>query len=215
MIRLTLTRGPGPMGLDISLCPDPTFLALAFPLNPLPASLYQKGISLQVTEVVRNSVKAIPPSAKTANFLNNILAGIEARQKGAREAVLLNDKGFVTEGSVTNIFIVKKGRLITPAAQTGILLGVTRKVVLEIARKEGLPVEERHFRPASLFSADECFVTSSSYEIMPATRMNGKRIGAGKPGPITGSLIYLFRELTFTSPVHRSAQSVKEKGKFN
>lgn len=215
MIRLTLTRGPGPIGLDIALCPKPTFLVLAFPFSPHPASLYQKGISLQVTDIIRNSVKAIPPSAKTANFLNNILAGIEARQKGAREAVLINDKGFVTEGTVTNLFIVKKGKLLTPPEKAGILLGVTRKVVLEIAIKERLPVEERLFRPASIFSADECFVTSSGYEIMPATKINGKKIGAGKPGPVTQTLIRLFRELTGHPPVYSSTRSLKEKGKFN
>ena len=196
LIRLTVTRGEGPLGLDPSLCARPTLLGLAFPLSPIPPALFQKGISLRLVSVIRNSARAIPPAAKSANFLNNILARIEAKKNGAGEAILLNDKGFVTEGTVSNLFIVRKGKLLTPSPEAGILVGVTRNVVLELAGKKGIRAEEKLFKKEALFTANECFVTSSGFEIMPATRINGKKIGTGKPGPVTVALLALFKKDT-------------------
>ncbi len=194
MIRMAITRGPGPVGLDPGLCPVPTLLIMAFPFIPPPESLYAKGIALKVVKTVRNIAEAIPSEIKSSNFLNNILAKMEATQGGADEGIFLNQKGDVAEGTISNIFYVNRNRLTTPSLKAGILDGVTRNTVIEIAKKKGIPVEETLFRPKSLLAAEECFVTSTGYEIMPATKINGKKIGTGLPGPLTKKIMALFRK---------------------
>jgi branched-chain amino acid aminotransferase len=194
MIRIAITRGPGPVGLDSALCPAPTLLVMAFPFTPPPEALYAKGIALKIVKTVRNIPEAIPSEIKSSNFLNNILAKMEAGQSGADEGIFLNHKGHVAEGTISNIFYVRRNTLTTPSLKAGILDGITRSAVIEIAKKNGIPVEEKLFRPKSLLSAEECFITSTGYEIMPATKINGIKIGTGLPGPLTTKLMALFRK---------------------
>jgi branched-chain amino acid aminotransferase len=194
MIRIAVTRGPGPVGLDPGLCPVPTLLVMAFPFTPPPESLYAKGIALEIVKTVRNIPEAIPSEIKSSNFLNNILAKMEAGQSGADEGIFLNHKGHVAEGTISNIFCVRRNVLTTPSLKAGILDGVTRSVVIEIAEKNGIPVEETLFRQKSLLAAEECFITSTGYEIMPATKIRGIKIGTGVPGALTEKLMALFRK---------------------
>ncbi len=194
MIRLTCSRGPGQIGLDPSFALRPTFIVMAFPFIPPPESVYKKGVSIRIVSTRRNLSGAIPTEAKSSNFLNNILAKIEAKKEGADEAILLNDKGYLTEGTISNLFFLKKGNLFTPSLKSGILEGVTRNAVIDLAKSNQIRITEKLIKPAALHAADECFITSTGYEIMPATNLNGGEIGNGTPGPMTQKLITLFRE---------------------
>jgi branched-chain amino acid aminotransferase len=193
LIRLTCSRGHGRIGLDPSFALRPTFIVMAFPFTPPPESVYKRGISIRIVKTTRNPSGAIPAEAKSSNFLNNILAKIEAKKEGADEAILLNDKGFLTEGTISNLFFVKKGILFTPSLNSGILEGVTRNTVIDLAKSNQIRIAEKRFKPAALQAADECFITNTGYEIMPATKLNGKNIGIGIPGPMTQKLINLFK----------------------
>lgn len=194
IIRIACSRGPGEIGLDPSLCPRSTFMIMAFPFNPPPESLYSKGLALKIVKTIRNHPGAIPNDIKSANFLNNILAKMEAKQSGADEGILLNDKGHIAEGTISNVFYIKHGVLVTPSLKSGILEGITRNIVIEIAKEIGVRVIEKLVKPKEFLMADECLITSTGYEIMPATKVNGKKIGNGKPGPLTKLLMNLFKE---------------------
>lgn len=192
-VRLQISRGEGEIGLDPALCPQPTMVVIAKVFHGYPPEHYDHGVSIAIVKTRRNHPLALDPSIKGTNFLNNILAKIEAKKAGAYEGVMLNWEGFVAEGTISNIFTVKAGALRTPALNVGILEGVTRGLVLDLARKENIPVQEASFRPQELLQAEECFITNSTMEIMPVTVIDGKPIGSGMPGPVTVSLMKAYK----------------------
>jgi branched-chain amino acid aminotransferase len=191
-IRITISRGRGEIGLDPALCPSPTVVIMVHPLKPPPRERYQTGVSLIVANTRRNLPAALDPQIKATNFLNNIQAKREAIAAGAFDSVLLNWEGHVTECTVSNLFFVKSGRVCTPALSCGILDGITRGVLLTLAREAGIPVQEGHFTADMLGEADECFLSNTTMEVMPATRLNGRPIAGGTPGPLTGRLHQIF-----------------------
>lgn len=188
MLRITISRGPGAIGLDPALCRRPTVVIIALPYRPQPSSFYRRGVSVILAVRRRNAPQALPPCIKSTNFLNNVLAKIEAKRAHVFDAIFLNLQGCVAEGTTSNIFIVRRGVLETPSLHTGILAGVTRGEILRFARALKIPVRETLLHPRALFQADECFLTSTLIDILPVTRVNGRRIGTGRPGPITQRL---------------------------
>lgn len=195
-LRLTITRGESAPGLDIEQCTKPTVVIIAREFNSYPDSLYLKGLHAAVVTTRRMPPSALNPAIKSLNVLNNIMAKTEATGLGASEGIMLNTDGYVAEGTVSNIFIVKDGIIKTPSLDTGILNGVTRSVVINLAKEADIAMLEQPFYPDELFSSDECFITNTSYEIMPVTTLNGQPIGNGRPGEITKRLIDLFRDMT-------------------
>jgi branched-chain amino acid aminotransferase len=197
-VRISMSRGPGPLGLDPSLCPKPTLVMLLHPARPMEA-LRRTGVSIGIPGVRRNHPRCLDPRIKSNNALNTILAKREAKPLGAFEAVLLNLDGALTEGTTSNIFFVKGNRLCTPALSCGLLEGVTRGAVIALARRAGLKVREGRYTPEDLRQADEVFLSSTTLEIMPVTTLrSGRRphqVGDGRPGPVTRRLQDLFRRL--------------------
>lgn len=193
-VRLHLSRGPGEIGLDPALCPEPTMVITAKQFKDYPAEYYERGVSAAIVKTRRNHPLALDPSIKATNFLNNILAKIESIRAGAYEGIMLNWEGLVAEGAISNIFHVKSGVLHTPALQTGILDGVTRGLALDLAQQARVPVRETAIRPQELMDADECFITNTTMEIMPVTMIDNKPVGNGKPGRITAVLHQAYRK---------------------
>jgi branched-chain amino acid aminotransferase len=191
-IRVTVSRGAGDIGLDPALCPTPTLVIITKPLKAPPPERYRTGVTLVVAKTRRNLPSALDPQIKATNFLNNIQAKREAIEAGVFDSVLLNWEGYVTECTVSNLFFVQAGRLCTPALSCGILDGITRSIILSLAREAGMPVEEGRFTAEALMAADECFLSNTTMEVMPATRVNGRPIGNGVPGPWTGRLHQIF-----------------------
>ncbi len=187
-IRLHISRGPGEIGLDPALCSAPTMVIVAKPFHDYPAENYTRGVKVAFVKTRRNHPLAISPAIKSTNFLNNIQAKIEAIKTGAYEGIMLNWEGYVAEGTISNIGMAKKGVLYTPHLKSGILKGVTRDLVLSLAKKNRIPVKEALLKPRDFLSADECFITNTTMEIMPVTRIGRTIIGKGKPGPITALL---------------------------
>ena len=192
-IRITISRGPGEIGLDPALCPSPTIVVITKPLVRPDATLYRNGIHLITAQTRRNQAESLNPQIKSLNFLNNILAKQEAIAAGAYDAVMLNTRGEVAECTISNIFFVAHDRLCTPAIDCGLLDGLTRNMVLTLARQAQMPIDEGHFPVTALQEATECFVTNTSSEVLPATRLDGKPIGIGSPGPLTQDLRGRFR----------------------
>src|SRR3990172_2740585 len=174
-------------------CPGPPTVIIAKPFKAYPAGHYERGVSVSIVKTRRNHPLALNPLIKGTNFLNNILAKIEANKAGAYEGIMLNWEGFVAEGTISNIFMVKGGVLRTPILSVGILEGVTRGLVLDLARNENIPVQESAFSPQELIGADECFITNSTMEIMPVTLIDAKPIGNSGPGPLTATLMRAYR----------------------
>jgi branched-chain amino acid aminotransferase len=193
-VRLHISRGPGEIGLDPALCVAPTMVIVTKPFHDYPAEYYEQGVNVAIVKTRRNHPLALDPAIKGTNFLNNILAKIEAKKAGAYEGIMLNWQGYVAEGTISNIFLVRKGVLFTPHADTGILEGVTRDLVLRLAKRTRVPVEEVMLRPKSLFAADECFITNSTMEIMPVTSIDRKPVGGGRPGPVSALLHRAYRK---------------------
>jgi branched-chain amino acid aminotransferase len=191
-LRVTISRGAGDIGLDPALCASPTVVIMAKPLMPPPADRYRTGVSLIVAETRRNLPSALDPQIKATNFLNNIQAKREALRAGAYDSVLLNWESHLTECTVSNLFFVRTGTLCTPALSCGILDGITRGVILTLARDSGIPIEEGRFPVEALRTADECFLSNTTMEVMPATTLNGRPIGPGIPGPLTERLHQIF-----------------------
>ncbi|MFA5352875.1 MAG: aminotransferase class IV [Thermodesulfovibrionales bacterium] len=190
-VRITISRGYGPLGLDPDLCKEPTFVVMTNPFSPYPSSYYTEGIRIMIPQVRRNLKEALDPRIKSLNFLNNILAKIEAKKVDALEAVMVNSDGFLTEGTVTNIFFVKDGHLCTPSVDCGILDGITRTVILDLAGRNSIPVIEGQFSPEYLSVADEVFVSNTTMEVMPVGRVDGHLC---KVGEITHLLLSLYRQ---------------------
>jgi branched-chain amino acid aminotransferase len=187
-LRVTVSRGPGEIGLDPALCQKATVVIMAKPLRPYPSHLYEKGVRVVVAQTRRNHPAALSPQIKSTSFLNNILAKREAVAAGAFDALLLNWREELAECTVSNLFFVRDGRLCTPSLDCGILDGITREIVLLLARERRLPVEEGRFHVPHLLEADECFLTNTSMALMPVTTLDNQPIGTGEPGPITLSL---------------------------
>jgi len=191
-IRVVVTRGVGDLGLDPRKCSKPSIIIIARPMAPL---LGKRAVSLIISSVRRDGVDATNHQAKSLNYLNNILAKLEAINAGADDAVMLDSRGFVSEATGENIFIVKDGRIMTPPPTSGILSGITRDCVIELARSLGYEVVERELTPFELLTADEVFLTGTAAEIVPVESVNGRKIGEKIPGPITGRLIREFEKL--------------------
>ena len=196
-VRLHISRGPGELGLDPALCVAPTMVIVTKPFHDYPAAYYERGVSAAIVKTRRNHPLALPPYIKGTNFLNNILARIEAIKARAFEGIMLNWKGCVAEGTISNIFMVKKGILYTPHADTGILDGVTRELALRLAKRKKILVREALLRPKNLLSADELFITNTTVEILPVTTLDKKTIGKGKPGPVTIALHQAYKKEVF------------------
>jgi len=187
-VRLHVSRGPGEIGLDPALCAAPTMVIVAKQFHDYPAAYYERGVSVAIVKTRRNHPLALPPAIKGTNFLNNILAKIEAVKACAYEGIMLNWEGYVAEGTISNIFMVKRGVLYTPNLDTGILEGVTRDLVLRLAKRKGIPIKEAMLRPRDLLNADESFITNTTMGIMPVTIIDKKQVGKGIPGPVTAAL---------------------------
>ncbi len=193
-IRLHISRGPGEIGLDPALCPEPTMVITAKPFHDYAPQYYERGVRVALVQTRRNHPLALNPAIKGTNFLNNILAKIEAVKARAYEGIMLNWEGYVAEGTISNIGMVRKGVLYTPSLDTGILEGVTRDLVLRLARRKKIAVRESRILPKSLLTADECFITNTTMEIMPVTAVGKKTIGRGRPGPVTALLHQEYRK---------------------
>lgn len=191
-LRITVSRGVGGIGLDPRLCPSPTIVIMAQPLVAPAAAVYDTGVDVSLAATRRNLPSALSPQIKSLNFLNNILAKREALAAGAFDSVLLNWQGHLTECTVSNLFFVTDGQLRTPSLECGLLDGITRSIVLQLAKEQNIAVEEGRFTPTQLCQSDECFLTNTSMEIMPVTSVDRKPIGNGKPGPLTRTLCDLF-----------------------
>jgi len=195
-IRVVVSRGEGDLGLDPRKCPKPNIVIITDKIELFPEELYERGIEMVTVSVRRNSPQALNPNIKSLNYLNNILAKIEAINADKPEGLMLTLDGYVAEGTGENIFIVKRGELLTPPAYMGILKGITRQVVMQLAKGEGVPVHEVVLTLYDVYTADECFITGTAAEIVPVVKLDGRTIGDGVPGPITKTLIQKFRQYT-------------------
>lgn len=198
-VRLVVTRGIGTLGLNPNRCKGPSVIIIAGKIQLYPPELYHKGMELVTVPTVRNLHSALNPAIKSLNYLNNILAKIEANNAGCEEALMLNAEGFVAECTGDNVFIVKDGHLLTPPLAAGALYGITRRVVMDIAAESGLAVSEPNLTRYDLFNAEECFLTGTGAELVPVVKIDGRRIGTGQPGPVTTRLVAQFRALTKVS----------------
>ena len=195
-IRLIVTRGIGTLGLDAHLCKAPLVVIIADHLALYPKEHYEKGLDIVTASTVRTNPSMVSPQIKSLNYLNNILAKIEGHQAGCIEVLMLNTKGEVAECSGDNIFIISKGKLHTPPTEAGILEGITRQTVIDIAVEMGIPVKEVPMTRHDIFVADECFLTGSAAELIPVVKLDGRPIGDGKPGVMTLKLLDRFHEET-------------------
>ncbi|HEV2295468.1 MAG TPA: branched-chain-amino-acid transaminase [Tepidisphaeraceae bacterium] len=193
-IRAVVTRGVGFLGIDPNKCSNPSVIIIADQIHVYPKELYEKGIAVITAATIRTHPAALSPRVKSLNYLNNILARIEANDAGVPEAIMLNHAGNVAEGTVQNIFIVRDGRVLTPTAVDGILEGVTRQTMLDLCAQMKIPHEQRTLQKHDLYVADECFLTGTGAEVMPVTRIDGRIVGAGAVGPITKGLIDAFHK---------------------
>jgi len=198
-IRLVVTRGVGTLGLNPNRCKRGSVIIIAGKIQLYPEELYQRGMEIVTVATTRNLHNAMNPAIKSLNYLNNILAKIEANNAGVEEAIMLNADGYVAECTGDNIFIVKGNQLLTPPLSAGALYGITRGTVMDLARETGLQVSEPNLTRYDLFNADECFLTGTGAEIIPVTKIDGRVIGTGKPGPVTKDLVQKYRALTNAS----------------
>ncbi|HQA80659.1 MAG: branched-chain amino acid aminotransferase [Euryarchaeota archaeon ADurb.BinA087] len=203
-IRPLVTRGVGDLGLDPRKCPIASVIVIAVEWGAMYGDLYDKGLKAITVSVRRNPAEALPPNVKSLNYLNNILGKIEANYKGGDEAIFFDTNGYMSEGSGDNIFIVKNGVIFTPPTLNN-LRGITRAVVLEIAKSHGLTLVEQNLGYYDMYSADEVFVTGTAAEVAPIVLIDGRAIGTGKPGPVTRQLMAAFRTVTETegTPIYQ------------
>jgi branched-chain amino acid aminotransferase len=198
-IRLVVTRGVGTLGLNPKSCKRPSVIIIAGKIHIYPPELYARGMEIITVPTTRNLHSALNPAIKSLNYLNNILAKIEANNSGYEEAIMLNGEGFVAECTVENIFILKNGEMFTPPLSAGALYGITRQTVIEMAQEAGLKVSEPNLTRYDLFNADECFLSGTGAEIVPVVKIDGRVIGSGKPGALTSKLVADYRALTKVS----------------
>ena len=195
-IRLLVTRGVGNLGLNPEQCKRPSIIIIAATVTLYPEAMYQKGLTVVTCATRRTNPGSLNPAVKSLNYLNNVMARIEANLAGADEALMLNDAGNVAECTADNVFIIKRGHIFTPPITAGALRGITRGIVFEIAAELGLKVTETDVTRHDVFIADECLLTGTAAEIIPVIEVDGRRIGSGKPGPISARMIARFRQLT-------------------
>jgi len=196
-IRPIVSRGVGDLGLDPRKCKKPTVIVITKPWGKLYGDLYSRGLKAVTVAVRRNSFDALPPNIKSLNYLNNVLAKIEANVKGGDEAIFLDRNGYVSEGSGDNIFVVKRGKITTPPAINN-LRGITREVVIEIIQRLGIPFCEANLGLYDLYTADEVFVTGTAAEVAPIVEIDGRVIGDGRPGKLTRRIMEEFEKVTRT-----------------
>jgi branched-chain amino acid aminotransferase len=193
-IRIVVSRGPGDLGLDPQKCSGATVVIIADKIILFPQELYDRGLKVVTASTRQRSSNTLEPRLKSLNYLNNILVKMEAHQAGVMEALVLSSEGYVVESSGTNIFIVnKQGELITPPIYLGILEGITRNTVIELARQEGLTIKEQPFTRHDLYIATECFLTGTAAELIPVVTVDNRLIGKGVPGPVTQKMMQKFR----------------------
>lgn len=193
-IRLVITRGVGDLGLAPWSCSSPTTFVIASKISLYPQEYYDNGLSIVTVPTRRIAPDALPPTVKSLNYLNNILAKIEARQAGALEAIMLNAQGYIAECTADNIFVVHKGEIITPAASAGALKGITRATIFDIAADLRIPIREADLTRYDVWCADECFLTGTGAEVIPVVKLDGRVIGHGKPGAVTARVLTRFRQ---------------------
>lgn len=191
-IRIVVTRGVGDIDIDPSSCQNPNILIYVTDAKNYPHESYTNGIDVALVSIKRNPKEALNPGIKTGNYLNNILAIMEAGRLGAKDALMLSSSGYLTECTTSNIFLVQEERILTPSIECGILPGITRQKIIHLARENGLTVEEGRWPPEVLEKADELFITGTLKKVMPVTKLDGRAIGDGKPGPVTQKLIRLY-----------------------
>lgn len=191
-IRAVVTRGEGSLGLDPAKCPGPSVIVIADTITLYPREMYEQGMAVITASVIRNHPNALSPRIKSMNYLNNILAKIEAVDAGVPEAVMLNHQGAVAECTGDNIFIVREGVVSTPTTADGILEGITRDVIIRLCQKHAIPCVEKTLLRHDLYVAEECFLTGTAAEVVPVTKIDGRAIGNGQVGPITRNLMELF-----------------------
>ena len=194
-IRVVVTRGAGGLGLDPRKTTDPQVIIITDHISLYPAELYEHGLKIVTAGTLRNHPGALNPRVKSLNYLNNIMAKIEGTNAGCLEALMLNHKGEVAECTGDNIFVVRRGELHTPPLDAGILEGITRNAVIELARGSEIAVYERAMDRHDIYTADECFLTGTAAEVIPVVECDGRAIGTGKPGPITRDLLEKFHRL--------------------
>jgi branched-chain amino acid aminotransferase len=196
-IRPIISRGVGDLGLDPRKCPKPSVVVIATSWGAMYGDLYDKGLRAITVSVRRNPADALPPNVKSLNYLNNILAKIEANYKGGDEAIFFDTNGYISEGSGDNLYVVKNGEIITPPTLNN-LRGITRMVLLEIAKSLGISLKEQNLGYFDLYSADELICTGTAAEVAPITWVDGRTIGTGRPGPVTRQLMAAFKTVTET-----------------
>jgi len=203
-IRPLVSRGVGDLGLDPRKCPKASVIVIAVEWGAMYGDLYEKGLKAITVSVRRNPADALPPNVKSLNYLNNILAKIEANYKGGDEAIFFDTNGYIAEGSGDNIFVVKNGVIFTPPTLNN-LRGITRAVVLELAKSHGITLVEQNLGYYDMYSADEVFVTGTAAEVAPIVLIDGRSIGSGRPGPVTRQLMAAFKTVTETegTPIYK------------
>ncbi len=194
-IRLIVTRGEGAVDIDPSSCSHPNVIVYVSDEKKYPEELYMSGVNLAVVSVKRNAKEALNPGIKTGNYLNNILAVVEAHRLGAHDAIMLNASGNLAESTTSNLFFAHNGTLFTPALGCGILPGITRSMVMRLAQENGISVEEGSLPLEALISSDEIFITGTVKRVMPVTQIDGDSIGSGRPGPISKKMMRLYENL--------------------
>ncbi|MFC7061441.1 branched-chain-amino-acid transaminase [Halobacillus seohaensis] len=197
-IRVVISRGVGNLGLDPTNCANPRVVVIAEALALFPKELYERGVRLASASSRRNRPDVLPPQVKSLNYLNNILVKIEANQAGVDEALMLNDQGYVTEGSADNIFIVKNGVIYTPPVYLGALEGITRNAIIDLANEHGYEVKQEPFTRHDVYIADEVFLTGTAAEVIAVVEVDKRPVGDGTPGVLTNHLLAEFRKITKT-----------------
>ena len=198
-IRLVITRGVGPMGLSPYKCPTASVIIIVDTISLYSEEAYANGLTMATCSSRRPSHDILSPQVKSLNYLNNVMAKVEALQAGAEEGLILNDLGLVAECTGDNVFVIRDGLITTPPITAGALPGITRAAVIDIARELGIPLAERDLSRHDIYTCDECFLTGTAAEVIAATKLDQRVLGTGKPGPITQKIIARFREIVGTT----------------
>ncbi len=194
-IRIIVTRGIGEINIDPLSCENPNIILIVMDVTIYSQSFYEKGIQVALVSIKRNPLDSLNPNIKTGNYLNNVLAKMEAEKLGAQDAIMVNPWGYLTEGTTSNLFFVCDGHILTPSMDCGILSGITREIIIQLAKENGLYIEEGKWPGAELLNADEIFLTGTIKKVMPVSHLDGRPVGTGKPGPITLRLLRLYDDL--------------------
>ncbi len=194
-IRIIVTRGVGEINIDPSTCHSPNIIIIVREIDTYPESFYEKGLHVSLVSIKRNSRDSLNPNVKTGNYLNNVLAKVEANKLGAQDAVMVNPWGYLTEGTTSNLFFVRGSHIFTPSLDCGLLSGITREMVIQLSKENGFHIEEGKWPGEELYEADEIFLTGTIKQVMPVTYLDARPVGSGKPGPVTLKLMRLYKLL--------------------